>query len=57
MGLCNHLRAPEYYAESIVSNVGFWSYECDSWFSYALSLCRGNENLQKTLMGYDVNKE
>lgn len=53
--VCSHLRAPEYFAESIISDVGFWSYECDSWFSYALSLCVGNENLTKTLMGFGVD--
>lgn len=23
---CNHARAPEYYAESITTTVGFWGY-------------------------------
>lgn len=27
-GSCNHDRAPQYYAESINSDVGFWGYRC-----------------------------
>lgn len=30
-GSCNHDRAPQYYAESINSNVGFWGYRCRKW--------------------------
>lgn len=27
-GSCNHERAPEYYAESIYSEIGFWGFRC-----------------------------
>lgn len=27
-GSCNHNRAPEYYAESISSDIGFWGFRC-----------------------------
>lgn len=27
-GSCNHDRAPQYYAESINSELGFWGYRC-----------------------------
>lgn len=27
-GSCNHIRAPEYYAESIYSDKGFWGFRC-----------------------------
>ena len=27
-GSCNHDRAPQYYAESINTEIGFWGYPC-----------------------------
>lgn len=55
---CNHLRAPEYYAESINSEIGFWGFECASWFTYALGFCHGSNDDEagtKARMGYAVN--
>jgi hypothetical protein len=54
---CNHIRAADYYGESINSEVGFWGFECDSWLTYALGLCRGGSGEQQTKarMGYGVN--
>jgi hypothetical protein len=30
-GECNHNRAPEYYAESVNTKVGFWGFRCAHW--------------------------
>ena len=38
-GSCNHDRAPQYYAESISSKVGFWGFRCAHWYLYAASIC------------------
>ncbi|XP_055633634.1 lipase member H-A-like [Toxorhynchites rutilus septentrionalis] len=38
-GECNHNRAPEYYAESIASEVGFYGYRCAHWYLYMLGFC------------------
>ncbi|XP_053663195.1 uncharacterized protein LOC128712324 [Anopheles marshallii] len=40
-GECNHNRAPEYYAESIATEVGFYGYRCAHWYLYMLGICRG----------------
>ncbi|XP_053691869.1 pancreatic lipase-related protein 2-like [Sabethes cyaneus] len=50
-GECNHNRAPEYYAESIASEVGFYGYRCAHWYLYMLGLCRFNEQSTVALMG------
>ncbi|KAF4517961.1 hypothetical protein B566_EDAN005328 [Ephemera danica] len=36
---CNHHRALSYFAESIVSDFGFWGWPCSSWFSYRMGTC------------------
>ncbi|KFB48158.1 AGAP007991-PA-like protein [Anopheles sinensis] len=51
-GECNHNRAPEYYAESIASEVGFYGYRCAHWYLYMLGVCRGDgANQQVAIMG------
>ncbi|VVD04615.1 unnamed protein product [Leptidea sinapis] len=37
---CNHARAPQYYAESIITTTGFYGVKCYSWIAYTLGLCR-----------------
>lgn len=37
---CSHVRSVEYYAESIVSEVGFWSQPCSDVLSYYFGKCR-----------------
>lgn len=32
-GSCNHNRAPDYYAESINSDKGFWGFRCGEFMS------------------------
>ncbi|XP_049868072.1 pancreatic triacylglycerol lipase-like [Pectinophora gossypiella] len=36
---CDHSRAPAYYAESITTNVGFYSTKCYSWVTYMVGWC------------------
>ncbi|CAG9805163.1 unnamed protein product [Chironomus riparius] len=36
---CSHHRAPDYFAESIQSVVGFWGWKCQSYFYYLLGMC------------------
>ncbi|XP_052870690.1 lipase member H-A-like [Anopheles cruzii] len=51
-GECNHNRAPEYYAESIGTDVGFYGYRCAHWYLYMLGICRGGgPNQQLAIMG------
>lgn len=47
---CEHRRAPEYYAESIVTEVGFWGYRCPN---FKLNPCSQNEAHSA---GENVNK-
>ncbi|KAI4504108.1 hypothetical protein M0802_000579 [Mischocyttarus mexicanus] len=55
-GACSHLRAFEFFAESINSKVGFHAKKCDSYLQYKLGLCNtklssimgGHKNLLKT---------
>ncbi|XP_049778093.1 inactive pancreatic lipase-related protein 1-like [Schistocerca cancellata] len=49
---CAHARAPEYFAESISSDEGFWGTPCDSWTQYLLNLC--NNSGPKIEMGEHV---
>lgn len=55
-GSCNHARAPEYYAESINTKVGFWGFRCAHWYLYALGMCREEETDAIALMGMHVNR-
>lgn len=50
-GECNHNRAPEYYAESIATEVGFYGYRCAHWYLYMLGLCMANEDSMVEIMG------
>ncbi|XP_060657244.1 pancreatic triacylglycerol lipase-like isoform X1 [Drosophila nasuta] len=52
-GSCSHNRAPEYYAESIASENGFWGIKCNNWHPHAFGRC----TLQQTqaLMGYPAS--
>uniref|UniRef100_A0AAG5DWE9 Lipase domain-containing protein n=1 Tax=Anopheles atroparvus TaxID=41427 RepID=A0AAG5DWE9_ANOAO len=51
-GECNHNRAPEYYAESIATEVGFYGYRCAHWYLYMLGVCRGGgPDQQVAIMG------
>lgn len=55
-GSCNHNRAPEYFAESINSGIGFWGKRCAHWYLYMLGLCRFGQN-QEAIMGAYTPKE
>ena len=37
---CSHHRAPEYYAESIRSVIGFWGWKCQSYIYYLFGMCK-----------------
>jgi len=49
---CSHERAPEYFKESINSNIGFISTRCDSYSNYTQGACSGNPT---SLMGEPVS--
>lgn len=36
---CSHVRCPNYFMESIRSNLGFHGWQCQSYFHYVLGLC------------------
>jgi hypothetical protein len=54
-GECNHNRAPKYYAESMNTDVGFWGYKCEHWYSYALGMCNSGSSKEIALMGYHMD--
>ncbi|KNC28693.1 hypothetical protein FF38_09439 [Lucilia cuprina] len=53
---CNHFRSNKYYAESIVTNVGFWSYNCGSYMEYLYNQCANYSGIPHALMGYYVDE-
>lgn len=50
-GGCDHGRSVSYFSESINTEIGFLSYECDSYESYEAGLCRNN---RQQMMGAKV---
>lgn len=56
-GLCNHFRAPAYYAESIGSKRSFWSYPCGTKLEFALQNCYKYAHLPQVLMGYFTSEK
>ncbi|XP_032674863.1 uncharacterized protein LOC116845832 isoform X2 [Odontomachus brunneus] len=51
---CDHHRAASYFAESINSRIGFWSWPCPGFVAYLLGLCP--PRFPAVLMGEDVNR-
>ncbi|XP_073822449.1 pancreatic triacylglycerol lipase-like [Musca autumnalis] len=51
---CNHFRSVIYYAESITTNIGFWSYYCGNFVHYMLNQCH-HFDVENQLMGYYVS--
>lgn len=49
---CSHHRAPEYYAESINSAVGFWGWKCQSYVTYLFGMCTPEKD-QQAVAGED----
>jgi len=49
---CSHERAPNFFSESINSDIGFVGVECDSWENFEAGLCVNN---QQKLMGYPAD--
>lgn len=43
---CSHHRAPEYYAESIRSMIGFWGWRCESYLYYLFGMCKPSSEEQ-----------
>uniref|UniRef100_A0A1A9ZN29 Lipase domain-containing protein n=1 Tax=Glossina pallidipes TaxID=7398 RepID=A0A1A9ZN29_GLOPL len=52
--VCNHYRAPAYYAESIYSTEGFWSYNCGNWSYYLTHQCYLYDDIAMEQMGYHL---
>lgn len=49
---CSHHRAPEYFAESIRSTVGFWGWKCESYVNYLFGMCIPQKD-QQAVAGED----
>ncbi|KAG6455044.1 hypothetical protein O3G_MSEX009019 [Manduca sexta] len=39
---CDHARAPVYFAESILTDIGFYATKCASWITYIIGWCELN---------------
>lgn len=37
--LCSHMSAPNYFAESISSELGFWGVRCENYFDFLIGKC------------------
>lgn len=44
--VCNHNRAHQIYAESILSEKGFWAVECESYDDFSEGYCLSNEKIR-----------
>lgn len=49
---CSH-RAPDYFAESIQSVVGFWGWKCQSYLYYLLGICKPTKE-EQAIAGEDT---
>ncbi|TMW54249.1 hypothetical protein DOY81_000672, partial [Sarcophaga bullata] len=54
--LCSHYRSNIYYAESITTTVGFWSYNCGSYLEFLFNQCTKYTHIPYVKMGYFVDK-
>nr|XP_021183570.2 pancreatic lipase-related protein 3 [Helicoverpa armigera] len=48
---CNHARAPQYYAESIITDVGFYGTKCYSWIIYMIGWCEMFNSKDEVIFG------
>ncbi|CAH0714410.1 unnamed protein product, partial [Brenthis ino] len=54
---CDHARAPAYFAESIISEKGFYARKCFSWITYFMGWCDLIYTREEILFGeYTPNK-
>ncbi|XP_015370967.1 PREDICTED: lipase member I-like [Diuraphis noxia] len=53
---CSHVRAVEYFAESINSKTPFLAVKCISYIMYKLKFCKTSETSPLIVMGEHVNK-
>jgi hypothetical protein len=51
---CSHGRAPDYFTESINSQVGFLATRCDEWKDFTSGACNQNNSVQ-VLMGEPIS--
>lgn len=56
-GTCNHARAPQYYAESIISDTGFWGFKCKNYRDWAFRRCTAANSEELAIMGWKANKK
>ncbi|XP_069686187.1 pancreatic lipase-related protein 2-like [Periplaneta americana] len=56
--LCSHLLAPVYFAESVMSEVGFWAVPCPNIWHYIMGWCsmENADDKEKVLMGENCNQ-
>lgn len=54
---CDHVRAVEYFAESITSPVGMWAFSCWSWTFYMNGFCKFTNTDEFVLVGEFISKE
>ena len=40
---CSHARAPDFYIESITSDIGFLAWQCDNFQDFMAGFCYGRE--------------
>ncbi|KAI8422257.1 hypothetical protein MSG28_006144 [Choristoneura fumiferana] len=48
---CDHARAPAYYAESIITEVGFYATKCTSWITHMIGWCNYVSSDEEVLFG------
>ncbi|XP_045495126.1 lipase member H-A-like [Colias croceus] len=51
---CYHARAPQYYAESIISDIGFYATKCSSWLSHMIGWCKLTNSGEEVIFGEHV---
>ncbi|XP_054260354.1 pancreatic lipase-related protein 2-like [Macrosteles quadrilineatus] len=54
---CDHVRAVEYFAESITSPVGLWGFACWSWNFYTNGFCKVSNTEELILLGEPISPE
>ncbi|EDW75588.2 uncharacterized protein Dwil_GK23737 [Drosophila willistoni] len=54
---CNHYRSAIYYAESIMTERGFWAQQCGGWFDFFTQRCNHYTNMPNMQMGYFVSEK
>ncbi|KAM3964259.1 phospholipase A1 1-like [Aphomia sociella] len=54
---CSHRRAPKYFAESILTDVGFYARKCNTWISGEIGLCDVHDTKEEIIFGEYVSHD